>query len=104
MTKIKAKFNKIDNVIQKAIDLLKVNDITEGVKNITSLATSFAEAGLGVNSFLDMRVFIIESARKENKTPFLDERIKAEELKLKGERNDRRKESNQETNSRPITH
>lgn len=73
--------NHIDKIINKAIQALSIDCIELGVKYLNQLASEFNKAGLDMRSFLNMRIFIIESAIKDTKNPHLYANIQTEEAK-----------------------
>lgn len=78
--------NHIDKIISDAIEALELNCIQLGVERITELAAEFNKAGMNIESFLNMRVFIIESAKKRNKSDVLELNIRNEEIKQRNSR------------------
>jgi len=85
--RIKGKKNLIDDLMVNAIDLLTKGDIKNGVSAISELALAFAKAGLGMQSFLNIRTLVIESAVQNNQTLFIPEKVKIAETQLREARN-----------------
>jgi len=85
----------MDDVINKTIDQAihaLVNDSPEkSAEALQELAHIFANAGLSLKSFQDIRKFIINQASEQTSAYFIEEKVKAEEQILRNKRNDSRK-------------
>ncbi len=79
MPKIRAEHNEIDDIIESAINSFVDNKIGKGVGCLTKLAKSFASVGLSMQSFIDVRLYIIESAKKNGAKNNLELSIKKRE-------------------------
>lgn len=73
---------EIDRLIDSAIDALADDSITHGADSLVQLASVWARAGLSQDSFMNMRKYIIESAKKKTDTIFIDEKLRIQERNL----------------------
>jgi len=80
------KGNRADALIQECIDNLADDNINIGGESLQELARLWAKAGFELKSFLDMRTYIIESAKKKTDALFIDEKLKIAEAKLRAKR------------------
>lgn len=78
---------QLDALIQSAIDSLADDSINTGAEALVEIAQVWASAGLPQSSFLDMRKYIIESAKLKTSGYFIDEKLRLSERKLKASRN-----------------
>lgn len=78
--------NKIDMLIEESIKELSGDDINKGAECLIELATYWAKAGLTMNSFLDMRKHIIDSAIAKTDKHFITEKLTLAERELREKR------------------
>jgi len=78
--------NKADAMIEECITNLADDNINRGGEALQELAIIWAKAGLGYKSFLDMRMYIIESAKQKTDAYFIDEKLKIIEKDLREKR------------------
>ena len=78
--------DQINDLIDTAIQQLTDDDIHSGVGCLTELATLFAKAGLGMDSFLNVRKYIIDAAIAKTDAFFITEKIKLAEREAQNER------------------
>jgi len=78
--------NEIDQIIEDCINNLCSDNINQGAESLQELAIKFANGGMSKQSFLDMRVYIIESAKQRTDAVFIDEKLKLSEQALMGKR------------------
>ncbi len=78
--------NKADAMIEECITNLADDDINKGGEALQELAIVWAKAGLGYKSFLDMRTYIIESAKMKTDAYFIDEKLRITEQALREKR------------------
>lgn len=76
------KNNKADKLIQECIDNLADDNINSGGESLQELARYWSKAGLDYRSFCDMRIYIIESAKRKTDAFFIDEKLKIAEQNL----------------------
>lgn len=74
--------NEIDELIESCINELSSNELDKCAKSIRSLALKFAAAGASMQSFLDMRTFIILKAKEVNSNPSLEDDLLLSEKSL----------------------
>ncbi len=79
-----ALINKADSMIEDCINALTDEDINKGAKALHKLALYWKNAGLTMQSFLDMRIYIINMAM--NKAVFNEEDLKLAEQALRAKR------------------
>ncbi len=85
--KIKGKFNHIDELIETTIEQVRRGKMTKAAKSLTDLARQFSEVGLQITTFLDIRFYIIEEAKKNSSIESINEKLNNAEKKLRGSRN-----------------
>ena len=78
--------NVIDKLVDECIGELVNDDVTKGAESLQELARYWAEAGLSLKSFLDMRIFIINQAKEKTDAAFIDEKLQLAESRLREER------------------
>ena len=78
--------NHIDQLIEECIDNLCYDNINQGAESLQVLAREFAKGGMTMQSFLDTRTYIIESAKKKTDAIFIDEKLKLSEQALREKR------------------
>ena len=78
---------QLDALIQSAIDALADDNINTGAEALVEIAQVWAKAGIPQSSFADMRLFIVESAKKKTSALFIDEKLRLSERKLQASRN-----------------
>ena len=78
--------DKINDLIDTAIQQLADDDINSGVGCLTELAELFAKAGLGIESFWNTRKYIINEAIAKTDAYFIMEKIKLAERDSQHER------------------
>ena len=78
---------QLDRLIQSAIDALADDNINIGAEALVEIAGVWAQAGIPQSSFAEMRVFIVESAKKKTSALFIDEKLRLYERKLQASRN-----------------
>jgi len=76
----------IDKLIEECIDSLASDNIHQGGESLQELARYWAKAGLQLNSFMDMRTYIIEMAKKRTDALFIDEKLRLSEISLREKR------------------
>jgi len=75
-----------DELIDEAIDKLSSESIAEGIEALEGIADTFAKAGFKQKQFLEMREYIIRTAKERavsNGVPlfFIEDKIKQAERK-----------------------
>lgn len=75
-----------DKLIDEAIEKLSSENINEGIEALEGIADTFAKAGFKQKQFLEMREYIIRSAKEKaqgNGIPlfFIEDKIKQAEIK-----------------------
>ena len=80
-----------DSLVNDAIKQLASDNINDGVDCLVSLAHVFAKAGCRIESFLDMRKYIIKEAIKMTDAYFIETKIKLAERQLREMRNGNRR-------------
>ncbi len=93
--KIKGEFNHIDELIDVIIKKVSLGEMVEAAKDLIKLAKSFSEVGLEMSSFLDIRLYIVEQAKKDSKIKSIHEKLNNAEKQLRGTRNASNKQSKQ---------
>lgn len=83
-----SKSNEIDNLITSCILFLQNKRFLEAAGNLQSIAVAWSKCGMELKSFLDMKSYIIESARKESNTDDLENKLLSAEKELKKMRQD----------------
>jgi len=78
--------NKADAMIEECISNLASDDINSGGESLVELARYWAKSGLTQKSFLDMRIYIIEMAKKQTDALFIDEKLRLAEQSLREKR------------------
>lgn len=76
----------INDLIDECIDNLADDNILVGATSLQELAIAWAKAGLTLESFLDIRQFIINQASERTDALFIQEKLKLSETQLKRER------------------
>lgn len=76
----------INDLIDTAIQELTDDNIHSGVGPLIELAQQFAKAGLGMESFLNTRQYIINEAIAQTDAFFINEKIKLAEREAQNER------------------
>ncbi len=99
--KIKGKFNHIDELIEITIEQVRLGEMLNAAKGLMNLAKSFSETGMGMKSFLDIRLYVIEQAKKESNIKSINEKLNNAEKQLRRKRNDR---SESESTNRQAAH
>jgi len=77
------KTNHIDDLISSCISFLENNRFLEAAENLQDIAVLWAKGGLPLKSFLDMKSYIVESARKTNPIDGLENKLLMAEKELK---------------------
>jgi hypothetical protein len=93
--KIKGKFNHIDELIKTTIELVRRGKMEKAALSLTNLAGQFSEVGLQINTFLDIRFYIIEEAKKNSSIESINQKLTNAEKQLRGKRNASNKQSKQ---------
>lgn len=78
--------NKADSMIEDCITTLTDKDINKGAEALHKLALYWKNAGLTMQSFLDMRIYIINMAIGKAKAEFNEEDLKLAEQALRAKR------------------
>lgn len=78
--------NRIDQLIEDCINHLGGDEIENGAKSLLLLAKEFANCGMTQRSFIDMRVYIIESAKKITSDESIYDKVKSSEQSLMAQR------------------
>lgn len=73
--------DKLNDLIDEAINALADDDITKGADELIELAHIFAKAGAGQSSFMSIRQYVINEARERTCAPFIEEKLKLVERK-----------------------
>lgn len=84
--KLKKNNGAIDKLIDEAIDGLSDDNIKIGADALAQLATLWSKAGLTLNSFLDIRQYIINEATQKTSALFINEKLKIAEKTLRESR------------------
>jgi hypothetical protein len=74
--------NNFDILVDDAIEQLSSDHINEGVDCLVALAHVFAKAGCDMQSFLDMRKFIIQQATEKTDAYFIQTKVELAEKQL----------------------
>lgn len=85
--KIKGKFNHIDQLIEITIEQVRRGKMSKAAKGLNLLAGQFAEVGLQMTTFLDIRFYIIEEAKKNSLIESINEKLTNAEKQLREDRN-----------------
>ena len=96
--------DEINYIIDAAIKQLSDDDIHSGVSCLVDLAQKYAKAGLGMESFLNTRKYIINEAIAQTDAFFIIEKIKLAEREAQNERiftDQARAATRKETNGTP---
>lgn len=93
--KIKGKFNHIDELIETTIEQVRRGKMEKAAKGLTNLAGQFSEVGLKIATFLDIRFYIIEEAKKNSSIESINEKLTNAEKQLRGNRNASNKQPEQ---------
>lgn len=80
------KNNKADRLIQECINNLADDNINIGGESLQELARYWAKAGLDQKSFMDMRTYIIESAKLKTDAKFIEEKLIVAEREIRAKR------------------
>lgn len=78
--------DKINDIIDEAIDSLADDNISVGADALMELAIIFARAGLTKESFMGIRKFVIDQAIERTDIIFIQEKLKTAEQKLQESR------------------
>jgi hypothetical protein len=78
--------DKINDLIDTAIKQLSDDDIHSGVGCLVELAQLWAKSGLGIESFLNTRKYIIDEAIRNTDAFFITEKIKLAEREAQNDR------------------
>jgi hypothetical protein len=78
--------DEINDLIDAAIKELSDDNIHSGVGSLIELAHKFAAAGLGIESFLNTRKYIIDEAIRNTDAFFITEKIKLAEREAQNDR------------------
>lgn len=78
--------DRINDLIDEAIDSLADDDISKGAEALLALAQSFAKAGLGIDSFQNTRQYIINEATAKTDAVFIQEKLKIIEREMQQDR------------------
>lgn len=78
--------NKADAMIEDCIAALCDDDINKGGEALQELAKYWNSAGLTMQSFLDMRIYIINEAMQKTDASFIEEKLKLSEQALREKR------------------
>lgn len=76
----------IDKLIEDCIDNLIDDDIKKGGDCLEQLAIHFANAGLTLKSFMDMRTYIINEAVEKTDAIFIKEKLELAERDARAKR------------------
>jgi hypothetical protein len=82
--------NNFDILVDDAIDQLASDNVSDGVECLVALAHVFAKAGCGIQSFYDMRKFIIQQAIEKTDAYFIQTKVELAEKQLREFRDGRR--------------
>lgn len=78
--------NKIDMLIEDCITELSDDNINKGAECLNELAQLWSKAGLGMQSFLNMRKHIVDSAIEKADKHFIAEKLTLAERELREKR------------------
>jgi len=79
----------INDIIDETIQGLADDNVNQGVDGLCELASYWAKAGLPYESFLDMRLYIINEAKEITGCPvFIDLKVDMAEKKARKIRNE----------------
>lgn len=73
-------------MIEECITQLADDDINKGGEALQELAIYWAKAGLTIQSFMNMRTYIVGMAKRKTEALFIDEKLKIAEQKLREKR------------------
>ena len=93
--KIKGKFNHIDDLIETTMEQVRRGKMEKAAKGLVKLAGQFSEVGLQINTFLDIRFYIVEEAKKNSSIESINEKLTNAEKQLRGNRNASNKQPEQ---------
>ena len=74
--------NEVDRIIEGCIHALSTNHCLIGADRLQDLARYWAVAGMDLKSFLDMKTYILESAKKKSNNDNLEDDLKIAEVAL----------------------
>lgn len=92
--KIKGKFNHIDELIESIIESVRKGKMKRSAENLIKLAGQFSQVGLTIQTFQDIRFFIIGEAKKNSSVEDINEKLTDAEKQLRGSRNASNKKYN----------
>lgn len=75
--------NEADAMIESCITGLTENNFNGVAKRLGYLAVYWAQAGLNLQSFLDMRTYIINMAEKQSDILLIEEKLRLAEKELR---------------------
>lgn len=75
--------NHIDQLIEDCITTLTESKSEQCASNMQSLAINYANAGMGLQSFLDTRTYIIQSAKARSNNDSIGKNLEQYEKDLK---------------------
>ena len=76
----------INHLIDQAITLLADDSIDAGVGVLEEMAQVWAKAGLPIETFYNIRTYIINEAKERTDSYFIDEKIKLGERRMRDAR------------------
>jgi hypothetical protein len=85
--------NEVDQTIEDAINSLVALDFNKSAEHLQSIAVSFAQCGMTLNSFINIKSYIIESARQKGDTDNLEDQLTLAEKTLTQKRKDHGKQT-----------
>ena len=80
------KDEQINTLIDDAINQLADDDIRSGVGVLQEIAHVFAKAGLPIETFFNIRSYIVNEAKEKTDSLFIDEKIKLAEREAQNAR------------------
>lgn len=78
--------DKINDMIDEAITQLSDDNIKVGAESLLEVAREWAKAGLSMQSFLDIRKYIITEAISNTSTLFIKEKLQGAETLARQQR------------------
>lgn len=75
--------NQFDVLIDEAINHLADDDISKGADVLQEMARYWAKAGLPIESFMSMRLYVINEAKARTTSQFIEEKLKLAERQSK---------------------
>lgn len=84
---IKGKFNHIDALIESIIEMVRKGKMKKAAENLMDLALQFSQVGLTIQTFQDIRFFIVEEAKKNSAIEQINLKLTKAEMQHREARN-----------------